>query len=100
MWLAYCIDRLCIIFCLVNYDQAKYIIHDTICIPCETTLVSCRLSQHSGIQLSNDCFVVGLVWFMVFNTTLNNILAISWRSVLLVEETGVTWENRRPVARH
>jgi hypothetical protein len=25
---------------------------------------------------------------MVFNATFNNILAISWRSVLLVEETG------------
>jgi hypothetical protein len=32
---------------------------------------------------------------MVFNTTLNNISAISWRSVLLVGETG---ENHRPVA--
>jgi len=26
---------------------------------------------------------------MVFNATFNNISAISWRSVLLVEETGV-----------
>jgi hypothetical protein len=26
--------------------------------------------------------------FMVFNTTFNNISVISWRSVLLVEETG------------
>jgi cytochrome b561 len=26
---------------------------------------------------------------MVFNATLNNISVISWRSVLLVEETGV-----------
>ena len=31
--------------------------------------------------------------FMVFNATFNNILAISWWSVLLVEETGVTGEN-------
>ena len=30
-----------------------------------------------------------LVWFKVFNATFNNISAISWRSVLLVEETGV-----------
>jgi hypothetical protein len=30
-----------------------------------------------------------LVWFMVFNATFNNISAISWRSVLLVEEIGV-----------
>ena len=28
-------------------------------------------------------------WFMVFSATFNNISAISWRSVLLVEETGV-----------
>jgi hypothetical protein len=30
---------------------------------------------------------------MVFNATYNNISAISWRSVLLVEETGVPREN-------
>ena len=36
------------------------------------------------------CLKVGLVgWFMVFNTTFNNISDISWRSVFLVEETGV-----------
>ena len=32
---------------------------------------------------------IGLfVSLMVFNTTFNNISVISWRSVLLVEETG------------
>jgi hypothetical protein len=31
----------------------------------------------------------GLVWFMVFNATFSNISAISWRSVLVVEEAGV-----------
>jgi hypothetical protein len=31
----------------------------------------------------------GLVWFMVFNATFNIISAISWRSALLVVETGV-----------
>jgi hypothetical protein len=35
----------------------------------------------------------GLVGFMMFNTTSNNISIISWRSVLLVEETGVPREN-------
>jgi len=30
---------------------------------------------------------------MVVNATFNNISAISWRSVLLVEETGVPGEN-------
>ena len=37
---------------------------------------------------------------MVFNDAFNNILAISWSSVLLVEETGVPGENHRPDASH
>jgi len=37
---------------------------------------------------------------MVFKATLNNISVISWRSVLLVEETGVPGEKNRPVASH
>jgi hypothetical protein len=37
-----------------------------------------------------------MVWVMVFNATFNNISVISWRSVLLVEETGVSGENHRP----
>ena len=37
---------------------------------------------------------------MVFNATFNNISAISWRSVLLVEETGVPDENHRPAESH
>jgi hypothetical protein len=44
--------------------------------------------------------ICGLVWFGLwfFNVTFNNISAISWRSVLLVEETGVPGVNHRPVA--
>ena len=34
---------------------------------------------------------------MVFNATFNNISAISWQSVLLVEETGVPGENHHRV---
>ena len=37
---------------------------------------------------------------MVFNTTLNNVSVISWRSVLLEEESGVPRENHWPVASH
>jgi len=37
---------------------------------------------------------------MVFNATFNNISAISCRSVLLAEETGVHVENHRPVESH
>ena len=38
--------------------------------------------------------------FMVFYATFNNISVISWRSVLLVEETEVSGENHRSVASH
>ena len=37
-------------------------------------------------------------WFLVFNATFNNISAISWRPVLVVEEAGVPGENHRPWA--
>ena len=39
---------------------------------------------------------MGMVWFrvMVFNAIFNNISAILWRSVLLVEETEVPGENQ------
>ena len=37
---------------------------------------------------------------MVFIATFNNISVIAWRSVLLVEETGVPGENHRPAASH
>ena len=37
---------------------------------------------------------------MVFNATFINMLVISWRSVLLVDETGVPGETYRPVANH
>jgi hypothetical protein len=33
--------------------------------------------------------------FFVLNATFSNILAISWRSVLVVEEAGVPGENHR-----
>ena len=36
----------------------------------------------------------------MFNATFNNISAISWWSVLLVEETRVPGEDHRPAASH
>jgi hypothetical protein len=44
--------------------------------------------------------VMTWVRFIVLNATFNNISAITWRSVLMVEETGVPRENHRPAARH
>ena len=40
------------------------------------------------------------VMVMVFSATFNKTSVISWRSVLLVEETGVPGENHRPVSSH
>jgi hypothetical protein len=37
---------------------------------------------------------------MVFNATFNNISAISWWSILLVEDTRVPGENHQPAASH
>ena len=37
-------------------------------------------------------------WFMMLNATFNNISVISWRSVLLLEETKLPVENHLPVA--
>ena len=52
--------------------------------------------KNTTVQISPSMFL--LAWFMVFNATFNNIPVISWRSVFLVEETGVLEENHRPVA--
>jgi hypothetical protein len=41
-----------------------------------------------------------MVNFMALNATFNNIVVKSWRSVLLVEKTGVSTENHRPAANH
>ena len=55
-------------------------------------------------KIINYKYLLILFWskhfvsLMVFNATFNNISDISWRSVLLVEETGVPGENHRPVA--
>ena len=49
------------------------------------------------LENQNVCLFVCL---MVFNTTFNNISVISWRSVLLVEETRGPGENHHPVASH
>jgi hypothetical protein len=42
----------------------------------------------------------GFVLFVASNAIFNNISVISWRSVLLVEETAVPGENHQPAASH
>jgi hypothetical protein len=50
-------------------------------VPCNVSLIQCKSFW--------------LLWFMMFKATFNNISVISWRSVLLVEETRVPVENHR-----
>ena len=64
----------------------------------------------TNVKYSHECATnVGMLKYchdelvfclMVFTATCNNISVISWRSVLLVEETGVPEENHRPVESH
>jgi hypothetical protein len=56
--------------------------------------------KRSSYRLTTRAFWVYLFVcpFCFFNDTFNNISVISWRSVLLVEETGVPGENHRPAA--
>ena len=54
-----------------------------------------------GIVEKDDRRVVNFrLRAMVFNATFNNISVLSWRSVLLVEETRVPGENHRSSASH
>ena len=61
-------------------------------------------SEDFALQLAtNDHYDFYILWtieIMVFNATFNNISVVSWQSVLLLEKTGVTRENHRPVASH
>jgi hypothetical protein len=58
---------------------------------------SCKIVSdlHRHFNSNRIQHTSGLIWFgfMVFNSSFNNISVISWRSVLLVEETGIPWEN-------
>ena len=62
------------------------------------TFISCCLHTiHVYVDdiVKYDYLWLMVGWFMVFNTTFNNISVILWQSVLLME---VPWENHRPVA--
>jgi hypothetical protein len=56
------------------------------------------LKKKLGFEVKKDIDL--FVCLMVFNATFNTISVISWRSVLLVKETGGPVENHRHVASH
>ena len=82
--------------CIFNLYYNIYIIVDCIFQAKYGILVLCW--WHHWDQ-AKDC-IIGLVWFMILNFTFTNISVISWRSVLLVEETGVPGEDLQPVRSH
>ena len=59
-----------------------------------------RMDQTSVIKVSWYCSEGVWLGFALFNTTSNNISVISWKSVLLVEETRVPGEKHCPTASH
>jgi hypothetical protein len=61
-----------------------------------------RLVLYSALYLrcQNLAVLYVVCCLMVFNATFNNILVVSWWSVLLVKKTGGPGETHRPVASH
>ena len=74
------------------HPRPKFVQRNTQIQPCCSSLMDLQIYLKVP-----SIFILGL---MVFNATFNNISDISWRSVLLVEETGGPGENHRPVASH
>ena len=81
-----------------------------LCTSCE---MHCTLLMRNVKKKAyNDTSLIKFRWFfylvsryfrvrvLVFSATFNNISGISWRSVLLLEQTEVSGENNRPVASH
>jgi hypothetical protein len=62
------------------------------------TVVWSTWTSKTFLELILWVLVCWMVGFMVFNATFNDITVISWRSVLLMEESGVSGEIHRPVA--
>ena len=58
-----------------------------------------KISFQPNKQKNNHIKLKYRFWFR-FSAIFNNISVILWRSVLLVEETGVPGENQRSVASH
>jgi hypothetical protein len=51
-------------------------------------------------QIFPELLNIDLVWFIVFFTSFNNILVISWRSVYWWRKPEYPRENHKPVASH
>ena len=80
------------VFCLckIVYVCHMFLMFFCVCIcPCN----SLEINKLQKIYIEN--MIVWFFDFWCFNATFNNISAISWRPVLVVEEAGVPGENHR-----
>jgi hypothetical protein len=50
-------------------------------------------STWEEVNILHQCYLIARVRVMMLNATFNNLSAIPWQLVLLVEETGVPREN-------
>jgi hypothetical protein len=82
------LQRKCTIFILQSISPSV----TRVALCSKDNICTCKIL--SKIQFSR------LIWFMVFNATFNNISVISWRSVLLMEKTGVHEENHQHSTSH
>jgi len=93
---------------MVSRDECKF---ETICLKIKNLHylaekkhmdVRTYISKTSGrgIKTGKKNMLTYRVWVMVFNATFNNISVISWWSVLLVEETGVSGEKHQNATSH
>ena len=82
-------------------SQKQFDIHGIYTKSCKNYTRLKILFHHKGRPYClHMLFIYMFVCLMVFNATFNYISVISWRSVLLVEETDGPRENHRPVASH
>ena len=74
--------------CSVSYLETCYV-------------VVCSYTSKKYIEGETRHKPIGLGFgYMLFNATVNNISVVSWRVVLLVEETGLAAESHPPTASH
>jgi hypothetical protein len=91
MWSLYLLFIITCCCCRHSYQTG--LIPPYLC-ACAKTVPGFLTSYVVGFFLFSE-FMVG-----VFNATSNNISVLSWRSVLLVEETELPGENHPPAANH
>jgi hypothetical protein len=66
---------------------------DLLMMVCDLFMIVC--DRDLFMVVCDLLFIYLLIYLLCFNATFNNILAISWQPVLVVEEAGVPGENHR-----